>query len=379
MIPLLLAVALPALANGWVGHHVEDTGSVYSADFRAAYVLGAESTTAVIQSGVQTDAARFAWVLPVPAPIVQDRVVKVAPEAMDALLAGTDPRYAWSTSCGWAWMGMYACAADRGADSGGARAGTTLLRELDVGPYELALLDAKVGADVTGWLTERGYAVPAALEPLIDQYLAEGWLLLAVSLELEELPEDHAALPALAFTYQSTRVAYPIRISAGSALDDVETLVFTIGPRPTAPEGEPWVQPELGQGFVGDDFATWYGGVARAAVAEAGQGQRAWLLEHNQREGASVDSQGRYVTDGASQELVTALLDLDLLDAEQLSQGAVVTRYRTWLSADQMGADLVLVPDDSVPDTVIELGRYQGGLLLLGLGGWALRRRRTGR
>ena len=39
-------------------------------------------------------------------------------------------------------MGMYACAADRGADSGGARAGTTLLRKLkrQVNQHEKRLL-----------------------------------------------------------------------------------------------------------------------------------------------------------------------------------------------------------------------------------------------
>ena len=370
---LLLGVPL-CLANGWVGPHVDEAGAVSSADFRAAYVLGPDSTTAVIQSGVDTDVRRFAWLLPVPAPLVQDRVAKVAPEVMDALIAGTDPRYTWTTGCGLNLAGMYGCRAD-GTDTA-ASAGVDLLRELDVGPYEVAVLDAKVGADVTGWLADHGYRVSAELEPVLDGYLAEGWILLAVALDLEELPLGSGALPALAFTYQSTKVAYPIRISAGSANSEVETVVFTIGPTATAPQGEAWVVPEVGQDFVGDDFAAWYQGVARAALAR--QQGRAWLLEYSRYGQGIYDDQRRWTTDDAALDLISALTELELIEADRMEGGAVLTRYRTWLSPAQMETDLVLVPDDTVPETVLELHGFQEALLkFLPLLVWPLRRRRV--
>lgn len=371
---LLLGVPL-CLANGWVGPHVEEAGTVSSADFRAAYVLGPDSTTAVIQSGVDTDARRFAWLLPVPAPLEEDRVAKVAPEVMDALIAGTDPRYTWTTGCGLHLAGMYGCRAD-GTDTA-ASAGVDLLRELDVGPYQVAVLDAKVGGDVTGWLMEHGFKVTAELEPVLDGYLAEGWILLAVALDIDELPFGHGALPALAFTYRSTQVAYPIRISASSALSEVETVVFTIGPTAMAPQGEAWVVPAVGEDFVGDDFAAWYDGVARASLAR--QQGRAWLLEYSRYGQGIYDAHRRWTTDDAAMDLVSALTELELVEADRLEAGAVLTRYRTWLSPAQMDADLVLVADAAVPETVLELHGFQEGMLkLLPLLVWPLRRRRTG-
>lgn len=372
MIALLTLLTLPAWANGGFVSDAEGSGAALSAEFRAVYVVGEEETTAVIQSGVATSATRFAWILPVPAPIRDSRIAKVSPEAMGALIDSTDPRYhgTW-TSCGFAPLGIYGCASDTVEESGDA--GVDILRELAIGPYQILYFDASAQVSVSAWLREQGYLVPDGIEERIDLYLAEGWTLLAIELVAGELPEEPTALPALAFRYADPRPIYPIRISALSSTEEVETLVFTISPTPSVPKDEPWVLPELANRYLGADFRAWYLAQARAAAEAAGP--RAWVLEYNLSHPSDPNGQ---LLQGPAATLTAELVDHHLVAADAFSQDLWITRYRGWLRPSTMDRDLELVPQPGLPEVELALKPPSGAalpLLVFGLGGWLRRRR----
>lgn len=340
-----------AAANGCLVADRQGSGAVRSAAFRAIYVLGAEPgiTTAVVQTAYVGTAADFAWIYPLPAPVVDGRVGVVPAQAVARTLAQTDPQVV-------VWDGG-ACGSKGGdlADTGSAQgAGVTVLGEYDAGPYEVLELSAQASADLSGWLQDQGYAVDAATEPLLDTYAQEGWSFLVVTLGDAAPAQDPRGLPALAFSYGSEDAIYPLRISTSTTSDEVETLIVGLSAHRVEPMDDTIVQPDLPEGFAGDDFATWYRSQLRLQLAQAEipDGGRAWGLEY--AAGAEDSSWGVW------QPLVAqGLLPDDAMPWEYRA-----SRYHAWLTPDQMDRDVWLVRSLDQSSSRVFLGRSAGGCAL---------------
>lgn len=376
MVPLLAAWPALAAANGSVIAEVEGSGTVRSAAFRAVYVIGAEpgTTTAVVQTAYVGMATGFAWVYPLPAPVVDGRLDVVPAGEVAALLAHTDPQVVvWEAgACG----SKSGDAADSGATQG---AGVTVLGEYDAGPYDVLELSAAASADLSGWLLDQRYAVDAATEPLLDLYADEGWSFLVVTLRDATPAEEPRGLPALAFTYGSEEPVYPLRISVSSTSEEVETVLITMAPDRMEPQGDAVFEPELPEGYAGEDFATWYRERLRLLQArtEAERGVRAWALENG---------------GGGAWEylpLWDALIDRGLVSSAVDRWAFRVTRYHAWRTPAQMDRDVRFVPARDQTYTDLVIGRTRGGCalesapqVLLGtllVGGLGLSRRRSRR
>jgi len=72
--------------------------------------------------------------------------------------------------------------------SGGGSNGTDeppaveVVHQETVGPYETVTLSASVPGALPGWLTDHGYAIDSEIEPLIEDYVAEGFDFIALRL-----------------------------------------------------------------------------------------------------------------------------------------------------------------------------------------------------
>lgn len=367
LLPLLL-LPLAARANGSFAVSDQGTSGVRSSDFRALYLTGLEpdTTIAVLQSAYVGDAADFAWIMPIPAPIVDGKLAVIPAAALDAMVRETEPRtVVWGAgACG--------MKGDALGDSGSAEtSGITVLGEYEAGPYEVLELDALASADLTGWLTDQGFVVDSATEPLLDLHSGEGWVFLVVTLRDADAADRSRGLPCLAFTYGSEQVVYPLRISASTASEEVETLVMVWGEELYEPAEDPWVEPELGEDFVGEDFAAWYRSRVQQAL-QATEG-RAWVREWATHAG---QEQGWHLWE--------ALQEAGLVAPEAYLSYGLASRYRAWLTPTDMDRDLVLVPAQAAERGSLTFYRSEGSCwdqprLFLGLvllGGLGLRRRR---
>jgi hypothetical protein len=69
-----------------------------------------------------------------------------------------------------------------GGAGGGGGGGVTVLAQEVVGPYETVQLQSTDPEALQKWLSEKGYAIPADIQPVINQYVTEGFNFLAMKL-----------------------------------------------------------------------------------------------------------------------------------------------------------------------------------------------------
>jgi hypothetical protein len=117
-----------------------------------------------------------------------------------------------------------------------------------IGDFEITLLRPVGGEDVAQWLNANGYAVPEAINPILEDYVRAGWWMVAAKIAPEALTpitRDKLArgtLHPLEMTFQSAACIYPMRLT-GMAGGPVEELIYVEGPHhyePATLTGNDW-------------------------------------------------------------------------------------------------------------------------------------------
>ncbi len=195
---------------------------------------GAKTTGAAGSSGGSTSSqGEFGWLLPLPA--------KPAPmqlgtqEVFDQLIASTQPRYFLTTvidpSCGQQNGTRGAASPTAGGDSagsggsGGGESGPLVSREA-VGPYDVAVLDARDGAAMFQWLADNRFAVPPGTQNAAGPYQRPGAYFLALKLLTGASDGD---LQPVVIKYKSDRPMIPIVLTSVAAQPDMGIQVWMAG------------------------------------------------------------------------------------------------------------------------------------------------------
>ncbi len=195
-----------------------------------------------IQYDPDAEAAQFAWVVP----ITEVPTFAVSSEALfQRLLAGTVPAYGFNTqfdSCGGDGSGdggfPGGTSGAGGDDSGGfgdstGGDGPEVVFEDTVGAFEIAVLSGGTAAEVMTWLTDNGYQQDPAAEPILEEYLAEGYLFAAFKLTNgAEVAEIHP----IALTFQNPEACVPLRLTRIAAQDDMEVRTFFLSDNRVVPQ-----------------------------------------------------------------------------------------------------------------------------------------------
>ncbi len=168
------------------------------------------------------------WIIPVPSQptvqradgaVFQDLSRETASLAIDyAYFLGLDMS-AWTTSGGIA-----------------SGTGTGVVEWHDrIGDYDVALLRPVGGEDVIQWLNTNDFATPETIRPILEDYIRDGWWMVATRIHPEALTpitRDKLAqgtLHPLEMTFQSSACIYPIRLTRMAA-GPVEELIYIEGP-----------------------------------------------------------------------------------------------------------------------------------------------------
>jgi hypothetical protein len=194
------------------------------------FVIDSGKVEAHIQIQYRGDAARFSWILPVQAL----PEIEVGSDPLFAkLLAGTVPTYGFSTvrdSCG---TGTGGSAGSGGAGppggvadaSSSADGGGVVVAQKQVGAFEATTLSG--GADeVVDWLATNGYQMSAEAPALFQDYVARGFLFVAVKLTGGAgIDEIHP----LVVRYAGSQPCVPIKLTRVAAVDDMAIRTFFLG------------------------------------------------------------------------------------------------------------------------------------------------------
>jgi hypothetical protein len=183
MIAGAAAMLEPARAEACGGCFVQQSERTVVTDHRMALSISTTQTVLWDQIRYSGDPAEFAWVLPVRA----GATIELSTDAFfSALDASTQPVvYAPQTYGGAYGCGVTGCASQSASESASAGPGAgqvQILAQSVVGPYETVTLRATDPSALRRWLTSHAYAIPPAIGPTIDAYVAESFDFIALRL-----------------------------------------------------------------------------------------------------------------------------------------------------------------------------------------------------
>ncbi len=296
------------------------------------------------------DAAAFGWVIPVPSREVA-AVEDGDPSLFERLRAASAPAIEWGEEEAAAGCGLGCLAgASKGGDLAGGTRGTQNVTVLDqgfTGTFDYVVVASDDAADLQAWFVENGWEGLPADD--LQHYVDVGGAFVALSLtpDITTTPAEGAPLPPLRVRYAGGGLRFPSVMARHGAVDAQRTTAYVVAD----------ARAVLAEGWTSED-----GGVLRAPDVDpevaflarlGGLGEdRAWLR-----------SWAAPFADGAGAD-------------------RFATRFDTWAPTDVHDVDAVFDVEASTEplSTTVDVSSDDeraagGGLALLGLLGWGLRRR----
>jgi hypothetical protein len=183
--------------------------------------------------------ASFAWVLPIHGTVTVGLSADVLFDSIDALTA--TQIVAPSQACPFpANCNRFPSAAFSGgaaAADASAASEVTVLKQENVGPYATVQLHATDSSALNGWLAQNGFAIPADVVPVIDEYVTEGFDFLAMKL----LPNQGVqAMRPVRVTTPGAGLSLPLRMAAIGTGPTVGITIWVVSDGRYEPQNYPF-------------------------------------------------------------------------------------------------------------------------------------------
>jgi hypothetical protein len=355
----VVALSRPPEATACGGCFVPPDANTQVTGHRMILSVGMDQSTLYDQIEYSGNPAEFAWVLPIAGMVdiglssdlvfnqlAFDTDVTIVPRPLDC------PEY-WCGDQSPDEDGFGAGTSGPGGGGGANGGGVEVIAQEVVGPYETVQLSSTDPQALFLWLDEHGYNVPPDIEPVIAEYVEEGFDFLAMKL-VPGAGVDR--MRPVRITSPGSNFVLPLRmVAAGTGAITTVTL-WILGDGRYEPSNFPsFVIPE--------DVVVWNYGTnesnyttLRQDAYEASDGH-AWLSEA--AFGYSVDAfranvlnvidflgpeQSGYDDGSGDWEQAHQAAELDLLAlfGNEISGDAYVTRLRAELSRSALAADLAV-------------------------------------
>jgi len=176
----------------------------------------------LLQTKYEGPAEKMVWVVPVPS---EPKVEKGDPNVFETLSKRTQDRDFSYTYFRQRYSG----------GSGGAPPPGTVKWRRRIGDYDVVLLSPVGGEHVIQWLNSNQFGVPDEAIPILEQYIAEKWWMVAAKIHRDALTDvtreklATGTLDPLEYTFKSPKCIYPLRLTSLTA-GPVEELIYIEGP-----------------------------------------------------------------------------------------------------------------------------------------------------
>ncbi|HSY38490.1 MAG TPA: DUF2330 domain-containing protein [Polyangia bacterium] len=180
-------------------------------DERMLLAVSSTQSTLYDQIEYSGSPSSFAWVLPIHGTVTVGLSADVLFDSIDTLTAtqiNPPPQNCPApTNC----AGPQAAGAFATADAGAAFGPVQVLAQANVGPYATVQLHSSDSSALDSWLTQNGYNIPAAVQPILDAYVKEGFDFLAMKL----LPNQGVqAMRPVRVTTAGASLSLPLRMAS---------------------------------------------------------------------------------------------------------------------------------------------------------------------
>ncbi len=244
MLPSLLALLVPLTAptaDAFCGAYAGSAGTdIYNSVSQVAIARQGNRTTLSVANDIEGSAgADFALLIPVPEILTEDDVHVLDPADFGVLDGYTRPRLVEYTCDDFEPVYTdpcddtdYAMSNEAGGDGGGgdtgAPSGVDVEAEFIVGEYQVVVLSAEESGDLLSWLDAEGYAVSAATQGMLQEYLDAGSYFFAAKVAADAEIGEGEMLSPLQFSYDSEVFSLPIRIGTAASKGVQDLIVYAV-------------------------------------------------------------------------------------------------------------------------------------------------------
>ena len=183
-------------------------------DERMLFSVSLQQTTLYDQIRYVGNPSSFAWVLPIHGTVDVGLSADVLFDSIDALTAtqiqAPAPNCPVPSACQ-NRGGFNSSVPAAGASAGGGQ--VSVIKQENVGPYATVQLSSTDPGALEAWLKSNGYEIPADVQPVLDEYVREGFDFLAMKLQPNQ-------------GVQSMR---PVRVSSPGAGNSLPLRMAAIG------------------------------------------------------------------------------------------------------------------------------------------------------
>jgi len=233
---LLLELPVPALADGcFVWRHQDQ--DIREPEQKCLIVHAQGRQDMVLSVRFEGAARDFGWIVPVPA---EPELHPEQDMLFEFLSRATQRRYARRA---------------RGRESKALAAGHSLelvqiLREQRVGIYDATVLTASDAEALDTWLREHQFHLSSAAAPVLESYIARGWVFVAFKIDPEAFGERTAeqlydgTIQPVRFRFATEEPVFPLEISALGA-GPADVLIYMLAQEvlvPRSPLPHVWSQ-----------------------------------------------------------------------------------------------------------------------------------------
>ena len=327
-----LASAQPLLACG--GFFCIDTPVDQNAE-RIIFTQNGDGTvSAYVQIEYTGTAPDFSWILPLPDAIDAEDV-EVPEDAMAAfreLEVATDPVFIPPA--------RPECADFMAAAAAPVAESVEVFASGEVGPYGFDVVGSEHPDALVSWLRDNGYRVTEAMEPLIDVYVEEQFVFLAMKLRPDQGAQD---VEPVKVTYPSSQPMIPLRLTAVAANPNMAVMVWIYADTQAAPVN-------YGKMEIANEELVFFG------RGRSNNYRQLMSQKANEQEGQAFSFITEYAAPTSRLSVAHPLLQ------DLASRYAYVTRLNTVISPEEMTVDPVFDYDSRLDDVsnVRDLSRMKG-------------------
>jgi hypothetical protein len=226
----------------------EAVGKLEQGVMKVAVARHDRRTTLTLSNEVKGELRRFALMIPIPTKVKKKQVKVLKTGGLEELLAATAPEVSFSVDpdpCPKPASEAENKAADLLGALGSARSssalegagsgmrasdyGVKVEQHIQVGGYDIAVLNAKDADGLARWLRKFKYDVPDDVQALMGDYLEHGWRFLVTRVNLKKLAKERfSSLRPLQIAFDSDELVLPIRLAAVSAKAPVHMAVVVL-------------------------------------------------------------------------------------------------------------------------------------------------------
>lgn len=196
------------------------------------FSLHGDRVTATIQITYAGEAKDFAWVVPVSA---KPEITLGAQAVFDALRVRTQPsfRVDWKGEGGYCGAVFAPEAAAGGPSRGTLDDGVNVVASKEVGPFQTVTLESTDGKALFKWLDDNGFDQPPESLPLIEHYVQQKMLFVALRLKQNATAGD---IQPIVLDMPNPDACVPLILTRIAAQPDMPVLVYVLGNGRAVPE-----------------------------------------------------------------------------------------------------------------------------------------------